>query len=305
MRRALCVGTTFVLLGAATSFLAAAAAAASGSVSPLQTVETFDFPDATVKEGFIKNETAATVPAGTDATEAKYDVLYKDQSPPQERKRPPMRGPGFLLVGLVLLGMGMALAYAKRNQRRARGDSLQEALNVLDKLGVSSASNLAIGYMLAGFIEICRSLYRQRQQQQQQQSQGQQGDVTETPRLRGGFLLMLAFGSLMASMAAAGIDFSTLNYNSLLSALAGYVSKAHMGLFAAGGYELLSSVPDAVKTKTEGSPVNAKEPPCNHHGSAETVEEAQEGKAAANPSKQPPGQAEGQEASEGVPSMPK
>ncbi|KAL8272964.1 hypothetical protein Esti_003132 [Eimeria stiedai] len=118
------------------------------------------------------------------------------------------------LAGLILLGAGFALTIAGWRLRKGRtaggsaaNTSLQVSVQILQEMGVTPASKLSIGYILAAGIELLRN---------------------------------------SLSKASSAINTGTgAQTNATL--LMEYGLQAYLGLFAAGGYELLSSAVAAHK----------------------------------------------------------
>ncbi|KAL8447273.1 hypothetical protein Emed_004484 [Eimeria media] len=190
---------------------------------------------------------------GIETDENKRLLPGEEHAAALKARRPALRGIKFLLAGLFLLGVGVGLTLAGRRvkQSRTEGDSaanssFQVSVQILDKLGVTSASKLAIGYILAGLIELFRSGLS-KASSASNTGTGAQTDEQQKPALRGGLLLALAVGSMLASLSAGGLDLSTLKWGELTSLLMQYGMQAYLGLFAAGGYELLSSAVAAHK----------------------------------------------------------
>ncbi|CDI79613.1 hypothetical protein, conserved [Eimeria acervulina] len=149
-----------------------------------------------------------------------------------------VRGSKFLTLGIVLLIVGLLLTTAgsnpnARTQPSSTEENVQKAMQLMDKMGIKSASNLAIGYICAGVVEIWRAL---RENQNSQPGQAAQ------PAVRGRLLLFLGLVAFLASLSSAGVDFAALNVGALLRALLEYISKAHTGLFAAGGTTFIKSL---------------------------------------------------------------
>ncbi|CDJ34305.1 GL25064, related [Eimeria mitis] len=152
-----------------------------------------------------------------------------------------IRGRKMMLFGVVLLIVGITLSMAAsrprplaRTQTSSMEETLQTTLDLMDKLGVKSASKLAVGCIIAGLVEWFRSIYGN------QNNASQSGEGTK-PALKGRLLAVLGVAALVASLAFAGIDFSTLDVSELIKVILEFISKAHIGLFMAGGVAFLKS----------------------------------------------------------------
>ncbi|KAL8442035.1 hypothetical protein Emag_006700 [Eimeria magna] len=243
------------------ALLCTAASAANISANQAIAQDVVALPESPIKPALHADGLEESAAFGPDASDGTPDLEVggfetgadKRLLPGEENaagakaRRPAFRGMGFLLAGLILLGVGVALTIAGRrvNQTRTAGDpaansSLQMSVQVLEKLGVTSASKLSIGYILAGLIELLRSRLS-KSSSAINTTTGAQTDAQQRPALRGGLLLSLAVGSLLASLSAEGLDLSMLQWGELTTLFTQYGLQAYLGLFAAGGYELLSS----------------------------------------------------------------
>ncbi|CDI74536.1 hypothetical protein, conserved [Eimeria praecox] len=181
------------------------------------------------------------------------------------------RGRGLLLFGTFMLVIGVVLSLggnrpSARVQPSSMDVTLQKTLELMDTLGVKSASNLAVGCIIAGLIELYRSLNGG-------QNSPQPGQAAQPP-VRGRMLLVLAFGALLASLSMAGVDISNLNVSEFMRVLIQYISKAHLGLFAAGGAAFVKSLYEVMEHQqqqqqqsgtslqqgTTGAPADEKQP---------------------------------------------
>ncbi|CDJ59041.1 hypothetical protein, conserved [Eimeria maxima] len=161
-----------------------------------------------------------------------------------------VRGRKMLAFGVLLLLVGVTMSTAGRQpqapQARVQPSSVEatvrSALEMMDKLGIKSASKVAVGCIIAGFLELIRSLNAR-------QNSATQSGQTVQPTLKGRTVLILGVVALLASIPLAGVDFSNLNVNELLKVLYEYLSKSHFGLFLAGGAAFLKSVYDLMENQ--------------------------------------------------------
>ncbi|CDJ34304.1 uncharacterized protein EMH_0019670 [Eimeria mitis] len=154
-----------------------------------------------------------------------------------------IRGRKLIFFGIIMLVVGVALSLAASRPRPlARGqttpadETLQKTLEIMDKLGIQSASKLAVGCIVAGLVELFRS-----------QKNSSQSAQTSQPTLKGRMLLLLGIVALLASLSSSGLDLSNLNVSELVKIILQYVSQAHVGLFLAGGATFLKSFYDILE----------------------------------------------------------
>ncbi|CDJ37601.1 hypothetical protein, conserved [Eimeria tenella] len=202
--------------------------------------------------------TRAVAADGTEVTEveaALQPVQTEQQSTPHDVQKKldadisPLLGSGackgrmLVLLGVVLLVTGVSLSLAgnkkskvMRTAQTSFETTLQQSVELMDKLGVKSASKMAFGCILAGLIELARSL--------RANQNGQTGN--KAPTLKGRLTLFFGALALLVTMSGAGVDLSSLNVGELFKVLGEYISKTHLGLFATGGTTLVKSIYDIV-----------------------------------------------------------
>ncbi|CDJ65213.1 hypothetical protein, conserved [Eimeria necatrix] len=153
------------------------------------------------------------------------------------------KGRMLVLFGIVLLITGVSLSLAgnkkskvTRTAQTSFETTVQQSIELMDKLGVKSASKMAFGCIFAGLIELARSL--------RANQNGQTG--SKAPTLKGRLTLLFGVIAMLVTMSGAGVDLSTLNVSELIKILGEYLSKTHLGLFAAGGATLLKSMYDTM-----------------------------------------------------------
>ncbi|KAL8424499.1 hypothetical protein Efla_003524 [Eimeria flavescens] len=236
-------------------------------------------PEPTVEEAAPSSPEAGGAAEPAESLLSQQDAHAAAPRAQQRRKH----GTRFLVGGLVLLAAGVAMTAAGSSKQTATmvgasaGDgkappTLQQTKQVLEKLGLTSPSHLGIGCLLAGLIELFRG--------SMSTSSSSEQDGQDAPSPKGRMLLLLAVAFFLGSVSSGNVDLSSLHLGELGNILKQYMSKAHLGLFAAGGFELFSSLREAQKQKgqqqrqQEGS--EKQQPHQRHHRHQRQQQQQQE-----------------------------